>query len=144
MSKTNLTQLKKDAREDLETQITNGTVDSCNIDRNIFEMADSWTPGMNSVLLEVASTDNNVALRTPESGDTGTPVEVIDWNIYELLSEDLWSYWHSLEGYWVCTNCKEVVDPDDLVYKNGSPEDPLELEPDRCPNCLKLAVELEH
>ena len=144
MSETTLQQLKKDAREELESQIADGTVDSCNIDRIIFEEADSQTPVMNSELLEIAASDNSVALRTPESGDTGTPIEVIGWNIYELLSEDLWSYWHSLEGYWVCKKCSAIVDPDDLVYEKGSPEDPLELEPEYCPNCLEICIELEH
>lgn len=85
----------------------------------IAEIADTSVPMYNGTLLELASKEHELALAEPECGPafdgSPTPINIIAANIYEAISEHLWSHWElNLKGTSVCDECEAIHWPDDL------------------------------
>lgn len=89
----------------------------------ITEYVDSSVPVYNSTLLELAASNNSLALDEPEIlafDGTATPINAIAGNIYERLSEVANEEWESIkdeaEG---CAECGAPTLVDDGKWVNG-------------------------
>ena len=61
----------------------------------VHEYADSGVPVYTGSLMQLAASDNNLATNTPEIGPafdgSPTPVNIVAANVYEVLSEELFT-----------------------------------------------------
>lgn len=67
---------------------------------SIFEVADSMIPIYTSDILECAAEDISLATSEPELGrpGDGDAIKIIQLNIYDVLNEALWEWWHENES----------------------------------------------
>lgn len=102
MSETTLQDCIDSAEADLREQWEDNECRvASDVEDDIFEIADGHVPIYNATLLEIASSNNDMAFLEPECGPafdgTPTPINIIAANIYEAITAALYSLAQTLE-----------------------------------------------
>jgi len=59
------------------------------------EIADGQVPVYTADSMGIASEDTNISMEKSDLCENGTPLEIINANIYEAIQAELWDYWRN-------------------------------------------------
>ena len=98
-----LENLIKEAKEELKDwaqgEVAEYEVVPDDVGHQIFEIADSSTPVYYSDMMQCANEDYSLMHKVPECrGEEGTPMRLLQLNIFDRISQELYEYWQELES----------------------------------------------